>query len=464
MSRLLLCLLGILLVIQVRGDGYFPFPKDWPQDRLMAIVLFHTGVLAALIFSMAYFLITGRRTAPLAVPERLHPTLPVLASVGALGAIVGLHLLQADYFRYAGYRLEIPVMATFFFLALIPLAAYGAYAFRRKAHAPHRFLLSVLASALLIKMIPLALFPVTAQRSDMLPILREGALRLFHGENPYQYALLDNGVLTPNVRLPGLMMAYLPAAVSGVDLRWTTLFFEAATFLLLIRILKPHWERMDRPWDAGCALASFLLLPYWHYRHELYEAPFWFLLFLTLLALERGRLWMVALGLGTMMGTHQWGWLFAPLLLAGLSRSRGWKAAGWCAAGALACGGVLLGMGIGSHVSEFQEHVFGTYRRILQDGLYPMSMYLTPHVLALGLPGERLPLLWLLHIPVLALARRYGFRTDALCGILALSLTVQLLFNPVAWTYQYLLVVFLLILGLFFQSVGTADPAARRTG
>jgi len=30
-------ILGILLVIMIRGDGYFPFPKSWPQEKIMFV-------------------------------------------------------------------------------------------------------------------------------------------------------------------------------------------------------------------------------------------------------------------------------------------------------------------------------------------------------------------------------------------------------------------------------------------
>ena len=70
-----------------------------------------------------------------------------------------------------------------------------------------------------------------------------------------------------------------------------------------------------------------------------------------------------------------------------------------------------------------------------------------------------LPLKVMAQVPLLYLAWRYGKDTASLAGILALSLTLFLMFNPVAWTYQYLLVVFLLILGWMFHSFQPASPS-----
>jgi hypothetical protein len=443
------------MIIQVRGDGYFPFPKHWPEDQLMFIVLFHTVLLVILIFRFAYLLITGRQTKPLPILPWFHLTTMGIIPIVALGAISGLHILQANYFHYVGYQMDTLILTLFLFLSLIPLAIYWLYAFIKKEFFPHLFLLSVLLSSLLIKGIPLQLFPITAKRSDMLPILKEAAISLFYWENPYQYYLLDNGVLTQNVRLPGLIMAYLPAAITGIDLRFVTLLFEMAIFLILLFKIRSYWKKANNSWEIIWAITFFIFLPYWHYRHELYETPFWFLLLITLLALHRGHIWGFTFALGEMIGTHQWGWLFAPFLLISLSRIKGRKPAVLSCIGVIALGGVILAIGVRSYYSEFYDHVFRYYNRVIQKGdFYPMSMYFTPYFSKLNLTGWLRPVQVLLQIPLLVLAYRYGNRIEAIVGVLALSLTIMLLFNPVAWTYQYLLVVFLLIMGLYFRNIG----------
>jgi hypothetical protein len=251
-------------------------------------------------------------------------------------------------------------------------------------------------------------------------------------------------------------MAYLPAAITGIDLRFVTLLFEMAIFLILIFKIKSYWKKTNNSWEIIWALTFFIFLPYWHFRHDLYETPFWFLLLITLLALHRGHLWGFTFALGGMIGTHQWGWLFAPFLLISLFRRiKGRKLAVLSCINAIAFGGVILAIGVRSYYSEFYDLVFGYYNRMIQKGdFYPMSMYFTPYFSKLNLTGWLRPVQVLLQIPLLVLAYRYGNRIEAIVGVLAFSLTIMLLFNPVAWTYQYLLVVFLLIMGLYFRNIG----------
>ena len=47
----------------------------------------------------------------------------------------------------------------------------------------------------------------------MLPIIGEAARSMLVGENIYRFYLLDNGVWTQMVRLPGLVMSYAPATL-----------------------------------------------------------------------------------------------------------------------------------------------------------------------------------------------------------------------------------------------------------
>lgn len=56
-------------------------------------------------------------------------------------------------------------------------------------------------------------YPVTAKRSDMLPIIEAAIRSLFKGENIYHYYLLDNQVSTQIVRFPGIVAAYIPAVL-----------------------------------------------------------------------------------------------------------------------------------------------------------------------------------------------------------------------------------------------------------
>ena len=108
---------------------------------------------------------------------------------------------------------------------------------------------------------------------------------------------------------------------------------------------------------------------------------------------------------------------------------------------------------LGGKFEAFYEHTFVTYEGYSPvAGLYPMSMYFSSLLAKAGFFEWLLPTKVIAQIPVLFMAYHYGRSTHALAGILALSLTLALMLNPVAWTYQYLLVVFLLLIGWMFRS------------
>ena len=456
-------ILGILLIIQIRGDGYFPFPKTWPQDRLITIVLVHTLALVTLVGLSTYWLLANRQIQ--AKPHHLTPVIAYgLIPVAAIIGIHTLHSLQSTYFSNVGYRSDGSILLITSLLGALPFVVYWLRVWKNKGHSAVFFLVCVLSSTLIMKSLPINLFPITAKRSDLLPILKKSSLSLYSGENPHRNYLLDNGINTPNVRFPGMILAYLPASITNNDLRLVTLIFEILIFIILILKIRTksgkEKEPMSIQWHVMIPLICFMLLPYWHYRHELYEPPFWLILLLTFIAFDRGHTLGFALGLGTMGLTHHWGVLFGPFLFMGFFRKKGAKptilalliAFIWCAAGY-----ILL---VNGYIKDFFQQAFRTYDHF--DTLmyfYPMSMYFSHLLVKFNLLKLLLPLKVMAQVPLLYLAWRYGKDTASLAGILALSLTLFLMFNPVAWTYQYLLVVFLLILGWMFHSFQPASPS-----
>ncbi|KMP11209.1 hypothetical protein UR09_04020 [Candidatus Nitromaritima sp. SCGC AAA799-A02] len=445
-------ILGILLVMLIRGDGYFPLPRSWPQEGVMLVVLIHWAALVALIALSAYWLIPDNKFRALSLPYAL-PIALGLIPVASIFAILVLHSLQSARFAITGYLADDPLIIKISALGLIPFLIYWVKVWITKKHSTLLFFACLLASVLIMKSIPLNLFPITAKRSDLLPILKEAALAIFNGENPYKFYLLDNGTMTANVRFPGLIIAYLPAAATGIDLRYITIIFEVAIFFALIykiqQTLKTPENVSNYPWHILILIVCFMMFPYWHYRHELYESPFWFLLLLTLLAFDKGHTVGFVLGLTGILVTHHWGLLFAPFLLTAYFRKKGLQIAILCLLSvALACF-TLFAVFLKGNFGDFYQHTFGTYTGGIPS--IPTSMYLSLWFAKFHLEKFLLPLKAAFQLPVAYLTFRYGHNTSALAGILALSLTLVLTFNTVAWTYQYLLVVFLLILGWIFH-------------
>ena len=246
----------------------------------------------------------------------------------------------------------------------------------------------------------------------------------------------------------------------GVDLRVVTLACEALLVAGVAVFLKSRRLGPEALWRVLTAFLPFLVFPYWHLRHELYEAPFWLLLFATLLSWRSAQVPTFALSLGLMAGTHQWGWLFAPLLVLGFWRAHGFRRALLAGAGAALVGGAFLAAFVLPARHAFAEHVFGYFDEMMRAGtMHPMSLYVTYLFHKLGLTAALRPLQVAGQLVLWWVAFRHADRADRMAAVLALSLTWHLLFNPVAWTYQYLPVVLLLLLGLCFGEAGVEAAA-----
>jgi hypothetical protein len=457
-------ILGILLVIQIKGDGSFLFPKTLSTEGFMLLALFHWVALVIFIGLSAYWLVTEKTFQHSKRPP-LHPFAFGLIPIACIFLISTLHSLQSTYFSSMGYLADNPLIIKISILGSLPLLGYWLRARIVKKHSLFAFLICILLSTLVMKLIPLNLFPVSSTRSDLLPIIKEAGISIYNGENPYKYHMLDSGVNTMNVRFPGLLLAYLPASVTGMDLRLISIASETIIFIILImwvtQISGKQEDDQQISWELVVPLICFMLFPYWHYRHELYEAPFWLILLLTLFAFDKAHQLWFALGLATLCITHQWGILLAPFLLLGFFKKKGLGPALLCVLPVAFAFLVVYIMILKGNFNDFYTHTFGYYDGLkvtsVNQSFYPLSMFLSLWFVKFNISELLFPIKLASQFPLIYLTFRHGQNTSALAGIMALSLTLVLAFNPVAWTYQYLLVVFLLILGWVFRAKPTTE-------
>ncbi len=372
------------------------------------------------------------------VPRQAAPTwlTPRVLALASLPVIVLLHVVQAKRFASFGYANDYRSMGVLLLASLVVLAALWR---------TNRFA-ALLGSALVLKLYPILHYPITAKRSDMLPIIDEAIRAFLNGENVYRFYLLDNGVQTPNVRFPGLIAAYVPAHLLGLDPRFTLLVCEAVFFLLVYR----RWGA--RPlFLPGFALLAFF--PYWHYRHELYEAPFWVALLLLVIAVaDDAHFALRALLLGIVVCFHQWGVLLAPLVLVYAMRKTSVVEAASLAVIASVLGLSVVHLFCRGAWEAFTFHTFRYYSDMLagfvaNDSFHDASMSFTRWIGKLG--GAAGVQLANVGGQVLVIAGAW-FRLGSLTrlfGFMALSLLCLLMTNAVAWTYQYLLIGVLTWLG-----------------
>lgn len=437
-------LVVFFLDLLVRGDGYFPFPKSVNPALFGSVVLLQTLVLVACSVWIGFLVIrSAHLSGPAVMSDRVQ-----LALAGCSVVLIGaLQVLNARRFAEFGYVGRPVLLVVLLAAASIVLTAV----WKRSRFA------AILLADLVLKLYPLACFPIAAKRSDMLPIIGEAARSLLAEENIFRYYLLDSGVWTQMVRFPGLVMAYAPATLLHLDPRVVTLVSEALFFVLLFR-------RFGRNPLFSTGMILLALSPYWHFRHELYEAPFWVALAVLLLAIERRDSVAEVVALSIAVCMHQWGLLFLPFVVLLLVRSRSWRHGLAVAGSALAVGALVVAVASRGDLPSFWQQTVAYYEATLaswaQQGAFPRtSLYLTPFIASAGgataVKVASLGLLAAVFGWACARLRSPG----QLAGFLALALVALLLTNTVAWTYQYLLVGALLWIGLMLKAEHGPDRA-----
>ncbi len=160
-------------------------------------------------------------------------------------------------------------------------------------------------------------FPLNYFRSDMLPVIGWADGRLLQHMNPY-------GTMHVGTRLydfpylPGMLVAFWPAAFLHLDLRWATLSYLGAAAVLIF------WAACERKrLYVAALLGVFLLCPFLQYRHDLYLEPHWFAIVLAVVLMERRRfLWSAAVW-GVSCAIYQLSWVIFPFVLLNAYRRRG---------------------------------------------------------------------------------------------------------------------------------------------
>jgi hypothetical protein len=437
-------LVVFFLNLLARGDGYFPFPKSVDPNLFGSVVLFQTLVLIVASVWMAVLVVRSAGLGPVvAMGERAQ----VVLAACSVALIAALQVLNGWRFAEFGYTSKPVLLGVLLVAASIALAALWA----------HSRFAGILLAGLILKLYPIVCFPAAAKRSDMLPIIENAAQSLVVGDNIYRYYLLDNGVWTQMVRFPGLVVTYAPAVILRFDARLITLACETLFFVLLFR-------RFGRNPLFLTGLILLALSPYWHFRHELYEAPFWVALVVLLLAIERRDRAVEIVTLSVLVCMHQWSVLFLPFIVLLWARSRSWRYGLATAGSALAVGALVVGVASRGDFASFWQHTVAYYSAALtlwveQGGFPPGSLFLTPSIASVGgVAAVRVAsLAFVAAVFVWAIAR---LRTSAqLPGFLAIALAALLVTNTVAWTYQYLLVGALLWIGFMLRAEPGSEVA-----
>lgn len=212
-----------------------------------------------------------------------------------------------------------PLRLAIFVPSLLLLLAFAL----RRAPA---LLIAAVAFALgtAIRFLHIKYVPLEPARGDMLPLVQQAIGNLLAGRSPYTTYSMPWEL--PLTYLPLTWLAYLPAFVAGIDLRWTNLVAEAGLLgaaLFVCRQQPP--ERRQRATDSTLVLWAWIFLSPTVIRWDMVtSAPIgWAALAWTLALSVAGKNRASAVALGLAAATTPLIAVVAPLLAL-----RWWRAGG----------------------------------------------------------------------------------------------------------------------------------------
>ncbi|WP_161668778.1 glycosyltransferase 87 family protein [Kallotenue papyrolyticum] len=290
--------------------------------------------------------------------------------------------------------------------------------------------------------------PIAPPHGDMLPLVQGALTHLLAGASPYRTYQMPWPV--PLTYLPLTWLAYLPAFVLQVDLRWTNIVAELAILsaLLWVSAQRQGWSETLRREPALALWAWLYLQPSVIHWDTGNTAPItWALLALLWALALSGRTRATAVALGCAAATSPLVAVFAVLLGLYWLRQHGARGALRLAALAAAVAALLI-----LPFLLWTPHAFveGTYRWFNQIDGWPRQKWLEtdPPVWSIitGFSGEfwsrgaerwLKPLQALIVLAIAALFWWRGARVSLLTAHAVAAYLGFMLFNPVLWPYLY---------------------------
>jgi hypothetical protein len=302
------------------------------------------------------------------------------------------------------------------------------------------------ALGMAIRLSHIKVIPLEPRRGDMLPLVQQAIDNLLRGQSPYTTYSMPWEL--PLTYFPLTWMAYLPATLLGLDIRWTNVVAECAILLAGLHVLRhaPR-ERLRFGHDMLFILWAWIFLsPSVIYWDMVTTAPIGWAAIAWVLALVRThyhRTAVVVLGLA--VATTPLVAVLIPLVGLCWWREDGFAAAVGRGAVALVIGGALLLPWLLWSPGPFLD---GTVRWFNDLDRFPREKWRTEHTWAqiTGFSGYlwewRLEH-WLKPIQfgsvalVAGLFAWHGAPRTALAAHAVAAYILFTLFNPVLWPYLY---------------------------
>jgi hypothetical protein len=420
---LALALLGFLL--SVKSDRYFPLPEHLSEPVFQTLLIPYTCFFFAAFIIFINPNISGDFLSFLDRISAIRLTTVIILVFEAMALI----LLIVQEIRYAlfGYHLSIPVTLSLFAcigIALIYLLFWDA--------SQDLLLFIALIAYFGTYLLSIISFPLNSQRSDMLPLILSGCHSFLGGTTPYGYHTIPHHLVF--TYLPGMWMAYLPAAASGTDPRFINLICMVISVLILA-----YSSKGSRSY-AMLLIPVFLLTPYLQYRHEIYLDVLFLILSIIFFLYSRNR-WIASSAIfGYALATYQFIWVIFPFGVVAAFRKWGIKKAMMGALMAFALALILI---LPFLLSSPEYFIKGVYSHWLFVDIPSVNLF---YLVSLVVPWNLVIFIQGIVMAVIFAAALQRMDPADCWGWMATALVLFIALNKVIEVYFYLLVLLLLVM------------------
>jgi hypothetical protein len=326
-----------------------------------------------------------------------------------------------------------------------------------------------LASGVILRYANIRHIPIEPARGDMLPLVQGALANLLAGRDPYMTYAMPWEV--PLTYLPLTWLAYAPAYLSGIDIRWTNVVAEVAVLGAVVFVARQAGARRETAANFALLLWSWLFLsPTVTHWDLATSAPIsWAAIAWTLALVITSRHELAALVLGLAAATTPLIVVFGPLIALCW-----WRAAGLfgMARRLLIAGIVVAALVLPWLLWGPAPFLDGTVRWFNDLSRYPRTKWQADHSWReitgfSGLFWEWGLETWLKPIQagliacVTAVFALRGARLTDLGRHATATFLLFMLFNPVLWPYYYNPALVTALLAIGGASVLEPMPAAR---
>jgi len=423
----------LLLFLSLQADG-FRLSRNQERQELLLIpftLLFCGGLLWLLTSKVIG---TGKHQSWLLKCSGWNGNLvAIMVFLAISGALI---TYSSHYYAAMGYRLHPFAMIMVFGCAVISVGA----GFWRKARSGGNYLIGVVILAYVaVYLLSIWSFPIAIQRSDMLPLISAAGKTILNGHNPYHFYTFPTEIVFLTY-LPGTVLAFLPAVVLQIDLRFLNIVYVVILAVLIYRASSIQYRS-----QVAALIGLFLLSPYVQYRHEIYTQPHWLsIVACLLLAQKRKLLWAAAI-FGVSAALSQFSWILFPFLLLFIFQQKGYRCALSAAVIALSVATLTVApfavwsphaffYGVLSHWQNMPVNARPVnFSYWLGAAVGPQHLQVVQFVVLAGI------------FVYCVAARKCSTLTECLCWM-AIALTVFIMLNILVWGYFFLLLEVILLL------------------